>query len=171
MKAAEWIVLEHSGRWAAALRTAFRRQLPSHTGEVLLHEARSFAELNEQVGKRSYTMVLMEITPANFEAVLSWLADRTRSLNCRHVIGLLDGEFTNADGSNDDSTSNKSREVEGALFEAGIVGITRSPRRLQDILRLGLQCADRDARGDDNVARYEALSDWAWAQLPWQEAI
>jgi hypothetical protein len=163
MNSHAWVICESSGHWAAALRIAVARQAPAHSS-ILLREVRSLSEMDTQLDEQHFVLVLVELAPANLDHVLSWLAAFRQSRCGSRAVALLSrdcGRWFVGGGE---------AEVEDALFEAGVVGIARSPRRLAHILQLGEQLAERHKRDREARCDCQSLADWAWAQLPWQEA-
>jgi hypothetical protein len=182
MNRCEWIVCERGNRWATAIRTAVAREsvvagfaeIPilrelrlksgdfSYVSRLRLREVRSLAELARHFEARPQSFAMVEVHEANLANVLPWLAAASRQYPNGRFVALLD-------------TSLASRQVErqdvvDALFEAGAVDVSVSPRHIQHILafaeRHAADIAERGRRAVDDLT----LVEWAWSQVPWQES-
>ena len=168
----EWVVCERSNHWAAALRTALSRQARTPAATFSLDEVRSLGELTARISERPYSLALVEVAPANFDEVLSWLADAMRWSRHNRAVALLDSTFAYGAEPNRDANCSR-QDVADALHEAGAVEIARSPRHLQQVLLLGLRYASTntvDIVHRAGVAGDAFIEEWAWSLLPWQDA-
>lgn len=158
MNTFDWIVCERSNRWAAAVRTALARQPGPTECAATLCEVRRLDELTVHLQQRPNSLALIEVTPTNLDATLSWLAVGTRSSWQAIVVAILDRSFVNPS------------EVASVLREAGVAEIALSPRQLQHVL-LFAKCywSKRRMRIGRSGADH-SIEEWAWALLPWQEA-
>jgi hypothetical protein len=164
-----WIVCERTGRWAAALRTAIAREA-SAGDRFRLQEVRSLVELTTQIGEKQPSLVLIEVTGASLEPVLSWLAAEATTHRALRAAALLSEDFVQSARWGREPDRRGCQEVIDSLFEAGVLEIASSPRHLRHILLMGRQCAAADASRAAQFSLDESFADWASTQLPWQEA-
>jgi hypothetical protein len=160
VNAGDWILLERSNGWAAALRTAFLRESPD-LPQPRIYEVRRLDDLSTRLNARPASLVLIEVARANVSAMLEWLAITAPRFPAARFAALLDGEFAEKRLDRQDALD--------ALIEAGICEFAVSPRQIRDILALGRLHAEIAVSQRAN-AESPSLQDWAWASLPWQEA-
>jgi len=165
-----WIICERSGRWAAALRTALARQLPQGTAIALLDEVRTPADLNARLQEFPRSLVLVEVTRTNFDAILQWLADATRRGPDVIAVALLDYGFSGRTVLARNANRDNQAEVATALREAGAMDVVLSPRHLQPVLSLGRHFPSKNSRIPARLAADQSIGKWAWNLLPWQDA-
>ncbi|HEX4414493.1 MAG TPA: hypothetical protein VH107_12755 [Lacipirellulaceae bacterium] len=144
------LICEQSGRWAAALRTAFGRsasvgrQIPGRIQEV-----RRLAEFVTPIIGAPTRLNFVEVQPQNLSAVLELLTQMSDQLT--PIVALVDD----------------SRSVD-ALYEAGATLVVETPRQIGTALKLATHFA-----GLPSSRAYPApssIADWAHAALPWQPA-
>ena len=142
-----------------------------------LHEVRSLTELTDRLKKHPDSLVLIEVTPENLEAALTWLADATSREKHLTAVALLDYRRTDnpvrplfqQDGQ--DCPSYHRDIVATALREAGASG--RHPLAAANAARsyLGRVVTPRDATSP--TSRHpdadQSFENWAWSLLPWQD--
>jgi hypothetical protein len=155
MTRCDWIVCERTNRWAPALRIALPRSGPDY---VSVSEVRSLAELSERIEETTNFVALVEVTRANLDAVLSWLATNSHGNNGA-IIAAVDHDLSIS-------------AVSAALREAGAIDVFNSPRRLQSAIRLGgLAHAEATHHSRSSKPQVgQSLEAWARSLLPWQAA-
>ncbi|MCI0332844.1 MAG: hypothetical protein L0228_06440 [Planctomycetes bacterium] len=158
MNTFDWIVCERSNGWAAAVRTALARQPGPTECAATLCEVRRLDELTVHLQQRPNSLALIEVTPTNLDAALTWLADGIRRSRQAKVVALLDRSFVSA------------LEAASALREAGAMEIAQSPRQLQHVLQFARCYSSKRRMGLGQSGADQSIEEWAWALLPWQEA-
>jgi hypothetical protein len=117
-------------------------------------------EVTDQLKTQPKSLVLLEVTSKNLDATLVWLAAATKRERHVSAVALLDYNWS-ADPD----------IVSAALREAGATDVICSPRQIRPILLLGkrhaLRCNFNPSR---HIAADQSIEDWAWSQLPWQDA-
>jgi hypothetical protein len=162
LTAQKWVVCEHSGRWTAALRTAFAR-LPNARRVPRLYEVRTLGELSICLDERPHDLTLIEVAPQSRIEIIAFLTRR----------GPLLGPFVALLGSvaeRPDPIIEKSGEAAAdLLWEMGAAEVVESPRQLRGLVALH----DRllTARGPDSpgLGNRHSFAEWAWSTLPWQD--
>jgi len=139
--AARIITSEPSGRWAVALR----RELG---GEATVEEARSVAECWQRLADAPASMVVVEVTTGNVEALLARLAQRQREFPRSRVAVVAERRLAG---------------YEWLLREAGAVMFVTSPRRLAPLAAAARR--HLEAQPEPAVGTAERI----WAGLPWSE--
>jgi hypothetical protein len=140
MTTPNWIICERSTRWAAALRMALSHQSGSPTGLTKLHEVRGLGELTDQLKLHAGSVVLIEVTPENLEATLTWLAATTSQATRLAAIALLDYRRTDnhvprwLGVDRQGSPSYRRDIVAAALREAGAMDVIDSLREIRPFL-------------------------------------
>ncbi len=162
----KWIVCEQTGRWTAALRTAFAR-LPNHQSKPRLSEVRTLAELSTYMGEHGNRLVLIEVRRGNITDVIDFVGRRGSQLV--HFVALVDGALCQRD-----QTTAKPREltlqrVVDLLWETGAVEVVESPRHLHGLLALPSRLATTAISNVHGLAERQSFADWAWSTLPWQD--
>jgi hypothetical protein len=155
-----WIIYENSGRWAAALRTAHRRQPIRQSSSLQLNEVRSLSELEAHVDQqRRHAVTLVEVRRTNLAAILAWLS----ACHCAQMccVALLDEASFDFEDRN---------EVAAVLWSAGAADIIHSPREAERVLFLGRQHAISLVRDSVAPVADQPLVDWARTLLPWQSS-
>jgi hypothetical protein len=118
------------------------------------------AELADRLKTQPKSLVLLEVTSKNLDSTLSWLAAKTSREKCITAVALLDYDW-----------SARTDIVMAALREAGATDVIRSPRQMRPLLLLGKRHAWRcNFDASSHVAADQSIEDWAWSQLPWQDA-
>src|SRR4051812_24719457 len=112
MSSPRLIVCEQTGRWAAALQ---RETTGPHIRVV---ETRSRAECEERLVETPNSLVALEMTAANLDATLGWLADAGRRFPAARAIVLADRGL---------------EPYELLAREAGAIHFTTSPRELAPV--------------------------------------
>jgi hypothetical protein len=150
-----WIICEQSSRWASALRMALAYH-PGHlTCSTTLDEVRSLTELTDLVCEHPHSLVLLEVTPKNLEAALSWLTENSSRRHRVATVALL----------------NDCAAATDVLREAGAIDLIHSPRQMTTILALGKRHASQHAVSASHHRHApESFENWAWSLLPWQDA-
>jgi hypothetical protein len=160
MNSVQWIIYESSTRWAAALRTYFRRTLPPQPNPRIF-ESRRLRDVAERLRTNSASIVLLEIGHDNLAAILAWLAETSPKFPAVRFTALLDRSLVANPLELDD--------IIRALFEAGACEIARSPRHLTSIIALAQLRTHAETATGLTVSRGEVpLREWAWSRLPWQ---
>lgn len=150
--AQKWLICEESGRWAAALRTAFGRRDDAWS-RPRLTEVRNLAELANLPREREANLILMEVGTARVTRVLD-LAARLNSQGVPFVALLKDAA--------------ERAPLGDLLWEIGAVEVVSSPRDLRGLLELYTRLAARSPVGSDKHFDQQSFTDWAWSVLPWQ---
>jgi hypothetical protein len=157
----EWILCELTTRWAAALRTHFRRALfPTSPPRIL--EARRLRDVTERLSTRPACMVLLEVNRGNLSSVLTWLADATPRFPATRFAALLDRNLADTPQEREDTVA--------ALFEAGVCEVAHSPRRFSPIVAVTAHgCQYPETASSSGISPTNVpLREWAWSRLPWQ---
>lgn len=134
------IVCEKSGQWATALRRVLARD------DCRLVETRSLAECWQELARGPAAVVVLEVTPANWQAVVARLSALTRRASRTTVVVV---------GTRD------MRPCEPAVREAGAVWLAFSPQQLTaggPLIQRRLQQATPVATG---------VKAAIWNRLPW----
>jgi hypothetical protein len=119
-------------------------------------------ELSAFLDEGRHTVALVEVRQSTLAATLSWLSGACSSYShAARCVALLDCE-----GFDFESKS----EATSALWAAGAVEISHSPRQLQRVLAIGQRHAQALARNATGPDAGQSIADWAWALLPWQSA-
>ena len=141
MAIARLIVCERTGSWAAALR----RVLPG--GELPLRETRSLDECAAELAAAPSSVVVLEVSPGNLEAVSRLLAEWNVSFPLARGLVVTAGSLSADDAQ--------------LLREAGAVDVVCSPRRLAPWSGVVRRHSSRlPAEAMDPVEQ-------VWASLPW----
>jgi hypothetical protein len=157
VKRLNWIICERTNRWAAALRFELAARGDALT-KTSIHDVRSLEELSARLAGLEDRLALVEVTSANFEAALNWLAAANRSEIGLVTVALLDRSLPGD-------------EVASALREAGVMEIADSPRRLHHIIELGRRAATHaQFASNSRPSSDQTLDEWAMSLLPWQDA-
>jgi hypothetical protein len=152
-----WIICERTNRWAAALRFELAAR-DDAVATSRIHEVRGLDELSSRLPGLSNCLALVEVTAANLESVLTWIATANQSATGLTTIALLDLNLPGL-------------QIAPALREAGAVEIADSPRRLQHVLDLGRRLAtNAHFASTGHLLLDQTFDDWAMSLLPWQEA-
>jgi hypothetical protein len=167
--AANWVILEKSGRWAAALRVAIARRSEAHGLARIpkrIYEARSEADLKSALRDRCPILALAEARLDNLAAILHILADERR-FNVPIAALMDDSLTTNSSIGRGENPSTFA--AADALREAGALAVIQTSRQIASVfdfveLRTS-QCSDTTSPPIDQ----QLLTDWAWAALPWQD--
>jgi hypothetical protein len=155
----DWIVCEHSGRWASALRRAIGTETAPPVDQRQVREVRSLEELTVRLGERPRAVALVEVRRTNLAEALTWLADASSLYPRACCVALLDSSAFDDD---------VRTAVAEALSAAGAVEITDSPRHLQHVLAVGRRHAVSPVRVATGPDEHQSFAEWAWALLPWQ---
>ena len=136
------IFCERTGAWAASLARHLEASLPQrHT--------RSLAECDEALTEHPASLVVLEITSANAERALAWLAElRDAFPRARAVLVAQRGL----------------ESFQWAARELGSEAFTTSPRELAPIAEL----IERHITSLPPPDR--TFEEQVWASLPWKEA-
>jgi hypothetical protein len=156
-----WVVCEQSGRWVSALRLAIARR-PNERLTPRLYEVRGLPELLSLLKERTIELSLVEVGRANLADVLELLAEGRLTRSSRNVA-LLDRSIC-------ETNSAERRAASDALWEAGAVDVVESPRNLVRLFALGERLADLSGKSGHNSLDRQAVAEWAWSLLPWQDA-
>ncbi|HEX5471639.1 MAG TPA: hypothetical protein VFW73_07115 [Lacipirellulaceae bacterium] len=163
----KWIVCEQSGRWTAALRIAFARTSLANLAPPL-YEVRSLAELTARLDEHRDSLGLIEVRQANFAEVLELLVQSVTG-RPSWFVALLDDSLWQGDVTDSARIGHK-QEVADMLWEAGVVDVVDSPRRLKGLLELPGRVAAARRPMVRPSANSQTFSEWAWSLLPWQDA-
>jgi hypothetical protein len=164
-----WIILEKSGRWAAALRMALARHPETrgaHTLPKRIYEVRSLVELNAAIREQRPLLVLAEVRLDNLAAILELLA-HARQPNVP-IVALIDDSL---------ATSSRTERCEmpsalvaaAALREAGALSVLETPRQISSLFDFVERQMARRESVFSSTTGHKSLTDWAWAALPWQD--
>jgi len=163
-----WIVCEHSGRWAAALRVTFSRQTTPSAIAPKLYEVRSLVELAARLEERPTSIGLLEVRSGNVGEVLEWLLNAKRTFPRACFAALLDSSLTRRQPIAPTLADDRQLVID-ALWEAGATEVAESPRYLHGILEVGRRHSERCSEFASAYAESQPIADWAWAALPWQD--
>jgi hypothetical protein len=143
-----------------------------------LYEVRSIAELDVRLESHPNTLVLIETTRNNIDATLFWLAATTSQPQHPLALALLDYGIADnpaspfVDQVARNGPSDGSEIIAAALREAGATDVIHSPRQIRRVLELGQQhTAERNIDLPGRPLATQSFEDWAWSQLPWQDAV
>jgi hypothetical protein len=160
-----WVVCESTGRWTAALRTMFARQLKRRTAGVRLYEVRRLAELAARLDESSSIFGLIEVRRDNFGEVLEFLG-RAGQQSKQQFVALLGSDLRLSLGKQ--AQHGESSPID-AIWEAGAADVIRSPRLLSGLfVWAGCQTASFPIWMDDRVTTDDSIGAHAWAALPWK---
>jgi hypothetical protein len=122
-------------------------------------EVRGLNDLTDRLSEHPDGFVLVEVTPNDFEAVLTWVATATMRDARMAAVGLLDFPSRHSD------------DAETALREAGAIDVIRSPRQMRPLLAVAERHASRcNMLTSRHGQAHQSFESWAWSQLPWQDA-
>jgi hypothetical protein len=156
----EWIIYESTTRWAAALRTHFRRTLPPPPN-ARIFESRRLSDVSERLRTTPPNIVLLEVTRDNLTTLIAWLAETSPRYPNARFAALLDRSLVANPLELDD--------IIATLFEAGACEVALSPRRLTSIIALAKLRPHSETTTGLTVSGGEVpLREWAWSRLPWQ---
>jgi len=148
MSASRLIICEKTGRWAVA----FRRALAA--GHERIAETRGLAGCSRQLAAGPASIVAVEVTAANLDAVLAAVPEWLRRFPHCRTIALLEPEVDAA---------------EALLREAGVVAVLRSTRGAPAIARLA-QRHLATAPADNLPLEQAILNSLPWAKWATQSA-
>jgi hypothetical protein len=137
------ITSETSGRWAVALRRELGPAVP-------LEQTRSVAECWERLARAPASLLVLELTASNVEALLGRMARREREYPRARVAVVAGRDLAG---------------YEWLVREAGAVAFVTSPRRLAPLAELARRHLAR--RPDEPAGVAERI----WAGLPWGEHV
>jgi hypothetical protein len=152
-KSTKWIVCEESGRWTAAIRTAFVR-LQAQTRSPRLYEVRSLAEASAYLDESTHSLILVEVIATNLVGSLVLL--RRCEAHLVPFVALL-GE------------TSRRPHLADLLWEAGATEVVESPRELRGLIALHQRISSAAGFAAANLLDRESFADWAWSTLPWQD--
>jgi len=141
MNVPRFIVCERTGAWASAIR----RQLPEG---FRLREVRSLAECVVELREASGSLLGLELTPQNIEAVLELVAGLGRRFPRARALVLADPQLAG---------------YRALSAEAGAIWFTCSPRELQGLRATASKHWSRLPEGRESFAAQ------VWNELPWDE--
>jgi hypothetical protein len=164
---AMWIVCEHSGRWAAALRVALGRYGGCSLDGVprRVYETRSLTEFSSVVLQYRASIALVEVSIHNFAEVLDLISRKRRQSTI--YVSLLDESLQRASNSDRLSLSAAIDAVD-ALQEAGSSVVLDSPRQIASLFPLAERLVDTGLCAVLD-ASLNSIADMAQAALPWQD--
>ncbi len=136
------IICERTDRWAAALRRPLQQ-----VGHRIL-QTRSLDACWSEVAARPASLVAVEATTVNLEALLPWLPRLMAGFPRARVVVLGQRALESA---------------EWLLREAGAVHVVFSPRQWQPIVRIAQRHLGAAPRPDDTDRRR------IWRRLPWAD--
>lgn len=134
------IVCEKTGRWALALQSALRGELP-------LVETRALSQCSEAVLAAPAALAAVAVTPQNLTSVVELIGRVSRDFPAARMVALLEPEAESA---------------EPLLREAGAADVFHSPQQAAAIARLALRHAALAP------AAHLPLRTAVAARLPWQ---
>jgi hypothetical protein len=168
MIATHWIVCERMSRWAAALRTALAQHSLRDAVPKSLDEVRNLDDLTARLHQFPSSLVLLEVTLKNLDAILAWLADTARRSPHAMTVALLDIGFSGGSDSDRNANRDNQAEVAAARRESGAAEVVLSPRLLQPVLSLGRHFATKNRGPAPYLTADQSIEKWAWSLLPWQ---
>lgn len=168
MNGCDWILCENSQRWAAAIRHSLRRR-PADCEPRRILETRTIDEMLSRLDMQPDSLVLIEVTPANFLNILDVVAHAVPRFPLAHFAVLLDGQLLPSREAGQRSPSSNSHETLDALAEAGASAFATSPRKLRGIFDVAGKHADC-LREQTSPPADLPLAAWAMSLLPWQDA-
>jgi hypothetical protein len=140
MSTCHLIICEKMGRWAAALRLALEGQEPH------IVETRSLAGCERALAKSPWSLMAIEATAANLEAVLDFVLRATARFPHLSVVVLLDSDASEA----------------AALFcEAGAIGVVVSLLEAPRLARLARRQFAIAPQHEPGLAEFVA------SRMPW----
>jgi hypothetical protein len=140
MSACRLILLEKTGRWAAAVRLAHAGRLPP------LVETRSWADCSAAVRDWPRSLVAVEVTPGNLGAAVDWIVSAARSFPACRLVCLTTPELSPA---------------ELLLREAGAIDVIRSVLETPRLARLARR---HDVRAPRQA---QSLEEFVAERMPW----
>ena len=135
------VYCERTGAWAAALR----RHLGS--APVAQRQTRSLTECREVLAEFPASLIVLEVTSANLEQALEFLAELPRQFPHAASIAVLQRGL---------------ESHQWTIREFGSLAVTNSPRelhRLAPLIRRYFAALPKPA---------QSWEDQIWSQLPWQ---
>lgn len=148
---ADAVVYERTGRWAGALRNAWRRHRESRSlREPKLREFRALTDATAAFDERFETICLVELTSASAPRVLDWLArlDAERP-TVKNIVAARSADSA----------------WEFAALSAGTLAFVTSPADLAPAAEL---LARAIRRNDEQMS--SSFAERVWARLPWGNA-
>jgi hypothetical protein len=165
LTAQTWIVCEKSGRWTAALRTAFAR-LPEVQPPPRLREVRTLDELSSYLEEHGHDLALIEAGGGNLTAVLQLMV-RRGPMATQFVALVDDADIQPRHPAI--TTGNGTQPIVDLLWEAGAMEVVESPRQLNGLLALHDRLSAAHGTINSGVNESQSFADWAWSTLPWQD--
>jgi hypothetical protein len=118
--------------------------------------------------QQSSELALVEVGRANLAEVMEFLADDHTRLTGRKVV-FLDQNLCTSDSAVPSEASQRQVAID-ALWAAGAADIFESPRSLGRLFALAERIANASAEAGRQPQDSQRIADWAWSQLPWQDA-
>jgi hypothetical protein len=159
MNGCEWIVCESTSRWAAALRLELECDPRFRPSGVRLYETRQLADLTQRLTERPNGFATIEVREKNLGEVLGWLSRATGQFGRVRYVALLDRSLESAE-----------RDIVVALYEAGALQVTRSPRQLRSVVDLFWRHAALSDKAAGSLTAQLPWKERVWQSLPWQAA-
>ena len=166
LPAQKWVVCEESGRWTAALRTAFARS-PGARFAPRLYEVRTFEELSTHLDENRCDLTLVEVSRENLTEVVQLLMRRGTRL--AEFVALLKGVAPLRQAAAPIHGEPVTQPIADLLWETGATDVVESPRQVRGLLALHDRLAAVRSPILGSFAERQSFSDWAWSTLPWQE--
>ena len=154
-----WIVCESTPRWAPALRQALARDQRYVDVNPRLVEVRRLEDAWARLAAQPGGLLWIESSTENLPAVLEGLPAVLERYPSARAMAMCDRLLEN---------SGVDCQVEAALWEAGFVAWTTSPRRLEDVLQIARRHSVLVAQYQAARRRPQSPTDEVWASLPWQ---
>jgi hypothetical protein len=161
-----WIVCESTGRWAAALRTAFSRS-PHIQFSPRICEVRSPAEFYARLNEESGSIGLVEVRQANLADVLKLISGDSHRRPLE-IVALLDHSPRQI-GRVDTASPDHQQQMVGILWEAGATAVIESPLHMCKLAALGNRRAAAVDSIIDPLAKVQSVEAWARSRIPWQD--
>ncbi len=114
------------------------------------------------------SVLLVEVRQSNLAEVLELLTHGPFG-RPRWCAALLDDSLWQEDRIVSE-TNDRKHEVTDVLWEAGVVEVVESPRRLSGLLALQERLAAKRRPIMGGPAESESFLDWASSALPWQDS-
>jgi hypothetical protein len=162
----KWIVCEQSGRWTAALRTAFAR-LPKDQFPPRLYEVRTVGELSKHLDEQGRDLALIEVGRENLLGVAQLLV--RRGTRPAHFVALLEDRIDQRHSAAATLGELGAQSVVDLLWEAGAAEVVESPRQLNGLLALYDRLTAARGLIFSGPADRQSFAEWAWSTLPWQD--